>query len=93
LKRADIAFLALCGALLSPGAALADADAAQTCAAALPAESKVIYEATAPEFASAEDPRALIKTKVVALVTAGKVAISTAKESAYAAAECLKKLR
>ena len=64
--------------------------AADACAAALPPEAKVIYDAVAPEFASSSDPRALLKAKVADLVKAGAVQRDSARSSAIAAGDCLR---
>jgi len=78
---------------LAPTLALADQKAADACSGALVPDAKLIYEAAAPDFASAPDPKAEVKAKVQELVTQGKVGRFTAKSNAMAAGDCLKKLR
>ncbi len=65
---------------------------AEACAAALPPEAKAIYDAAAPEFASAADPRALVRAKVLDLVKSGKVQQASARASAMSARDCLVQL-
>jgi len=67
-------------------------DAADACAAGLPAEAKAIYDAAAPEFAASADPRALVKARVVDLVKAGAVQRDSARSSGMAAGGCLAQL-
>ena len=73
-------------ASFSPSAAQA---ASPACAAALPAEAKLIYDAVAaaPATGSLRD-RVTAETK--ALVAAGQVKRMSARSSATAAGECLK---
>lgn len=88
IKRAAL-FAACCPqARFSPIRAALD-----SCAAGLPAEAKAIYDAAAPEFAGAADPRALVKAKVTDLVKAGAVWRSSARSSTLAAGGRLKQLR
>ena len=86
MSRAFAFIGAVVPALVIPGATFADTSAASACAADLPAEPKAIYDAAAPEFAAAADPRALVKAKVAVLVKAGTVQRSSARSSARAAA-------
>jgi hypothetical protein len=91
LRASAVAFVL--AALLAPGPAFADSRAALACAARLNAEAKTIYDAAAGEFATAPDPRAMLKATVMSLVQANKVQVETARTSATAAGECLKELR
>ncbi len=75
---------ALLAALFS-GQAFADAGAASACAGGLSPAAKAIYDAAAPEFAGSADPRALVKSKTVALVQAGTIKRSEARADASAA--------
>jgi hypothetical protein len=84
---------AILAALLAPCSALADAGAAGSCAAGLPAEAKAIYDAAAPDFVASADPRALVKAKTMDLVKTGAVQRGSARSSAMTAGNCLKKLR
>lgn len=73
--------------------ALADQAAADKCAANLGADAKAIYAATAPGFAGAADPRALITDRTKALVQAGTVPMGNARGAAESAVTCLTQLR
>jgi multidrug efflux system membrane fusion protein len=66
--------------------------AADGCASGLPPEAKAIYDAAAREFASSQDPRALVRAKVADLVKSGKVQQESARESAMTAGDCLRRL-
>ncbi len=83
--------LALAGLLTAP--ALADQAAADACAAGLSPDARAVYTAAAPGFASASDPRALLKDKTRGLVKAGTVSMGNARAAAQAAATCLMKLK
>ncbi len=92
--RRALAFIgAAASAVVAPGVAFADVSAARACAATLPLEAKAIYDAAAPEFPTAADPRSLVRIKAMDLVRAGTVQRGSARSSAMAAGECLKKLR
>lgn len=78
---------------LVAGPALADKAAADKCAAGLAPDAKAIYASAAPEFASAPDARALVKSKTQALVKAGTVSMGNARTAATAAGGCLKLLK
>ena len=68
------------------------AEAAKACAAKLSLEAKAIYDAAAPGFAAAEDPRGFVRGKVQDLVKAGSVQKDGARASAMAARDCLVEL-
>ena len=89
----SLAFAVAAFALVAPAGAFADVAAATSCAAVLPAEAKAIYDAAAPEFPAAADRRALVKATTVALVKTGAVQLGSARSSAAAAGDCLRKLR
>lgn len=77
--------------LLVPASALADQNAADTCAASLPKDGKTIYESVGPSYKPGTDLRALMKAQVPGLVMAGKVDKSSARANAVAAGKCLMK--
>ncbi len=85
--------LAILVLILAPCCARADAAAATSCADGLSSDAKTIYAAAAPGVQTADDPRAFIKSKVVALVEAGKIGRFSPRSNAQAASECLKMLR
>ncbi len=78
---------------VTPSLAHADQKAADACAGSLSGDAKVIYQAAAPDFPAAPDPRAEVKAKVEALVLQGKIDRGSARGNAMAAGACLKKLR
>ena len=63
--------------------------AGDACAAKLPAESRLIYDATVRNLGSAATIRDVVTEQTRALVMQGKVQMSTAKTSAEATAPCL----
>jgi hypothetical protein len=76
-----------------PTLAHADQKAADACSGALSPEAKMIYDAAAPDFPSAPDPKAEVKAKVQDLVAQSKIGRVNARTNAMAAGDCLKKLR
>jgi hypothetical protein len=89
--------ISLCVALgltvLQPIAAFADLKAAETCAVTLSPDQRLIYEAVKPDVKLDADLFKLVRTKVIALVTAGRVPRSSAPDDAQIAAKCLKLLQ
>jgi hypothetical protein len=85
--------LAILVLILAPCCARAESAAATKCADGLSTDAKAIYAAAAPGVQTADDPRAFIKSKVVALVEAGKIGRFSARRNAQAAGDCLKMLR
>lgn len=77
--------------LIVPASALADQNAANSCAAALSKDGKTIYAAVGPSYKPGTDLRALMEAQIPGLVRAGKVERSSARSNAVAAAECLTK--
>ena len=63
--------------------------AGDACAAKLPAESRLIYDATVRNLGSAASIRDVVTEQTRALVMQGNVQMSTAKTSAEATAPCL----
>ena len=86
--------LAACAAvaMLTSTPVLADQAAAGTCAAALPAEAKLVYDAALPGVVAGGELRATIKAAAVALVKSSQLSRSSAKGAAEAAAGCLKQV-
>lgn len=83
-SRHDPALQARTLQLAAGGKAAGDA-----CAAKLPAESRLIYDATVRNLGSAASIRDVVTEQTRALVMQGKVQMSTAKTSAEATAPCL----
>lgn len=79
--------------VLQPIAASADMEAAETCAVTLSADQRLIYEAVKPDVKLDTYLFKLVRTKVIALVTAGRVPRSSAPDDAQIAAKCLKQLQ
>jgi hypothetical protein len=79
--------------VLAPTLAHADKQAADACAGSLSPGAKMIFDASAPEFPSAPDPKGLVKSKTKELVLGGKIQRGDARANAISAGECLKKLR
>ncbi|MGQ9367925.1 hypothetical protein [Azospirillum sp. ST 5-10] len=72
-----------------PAPALADAAAADNCAAALPADAKMIYDATRPSIAPGVKIADEIRAATRPLVMGGKLSRSDARPAAEAAGKCL----
>jgi hypothetical protein len=87
-----LTILALALALATCGAR-ADTATATSCADGLSVDARTIFDTVAPGVKQADDPRAFIKTKVVALVEAGRIGRFSARSNAQAAGDCLKMLR
>jgi hypothetical protein len=85
--------LAILVLISAPCCARADTTAATSCADGLSADAKAIYAAATPGIKTADDPRAFVKSKVVALVESGAIGRFSAKSNAQAAGDCLKMLR
>jgi hypothetical protein len=67
---------------------LANAEA-DACAKGLPAESKLIYDATVQNMGGGGKIRDIVAAQTRSLVMSGKVARSTARSSAETAGKCL----
>jgi hypothetical protein len=78
---------------LQPVSALADRQAAQTCAAALSVNQQLIYQEIEPDFRPDADLIKQVRPKVIALVKSGKLPRASAPDDAQAAAKCLKLIR
>ncbi len=76
-----------------PAAASANPASAAACAATLPGEASVIYQATAPDIRPDSNIRDILVKKVRAMVISGQVPRATARSSAVAAGECLRLLK
>jgi hypothetical protein len=79
--------------LLAPTPSLADAAGAAACAQALSPGARLIYDASAPQFASSSDPRDLVAGETRNLVMAGKLPRAGVRDAAEAAGRCLRMLR
>ncbi|MEJ8571046.1 hypothetical protein [Microbaculum marinum] len=79
--------------LLTATAAYAGQQEADSCAAGLSAESKTIYDATAPQVSASTDLRSVLTDTTKSLAMSGKVSRASAKSSAEAAAKCLEMLK
>jgi hypothetical protein len=88
VRRAALAIL-----VVLPTAALADRREADACAASLPVEAKLIYDAALPSITPSAVIRDILPDKVRPLVMAGKVSRNTGRASAEAAGQCLKYLK
>jgi hypothetical protein len=88
MKR-SLALVAAGLVVASSTAALADAGAAGVCAASLTADQKLIYHAVLPDLTREANLPALVRTKVTALVTAGRLPMSSAPDDARIAGRCL----
>ncbi|MBU6320579.1 MAG: hypothetical protein KGS00_13105 [Alphaproteobacteria bacterium] len=82
----------VCLSIVSGGEALAGPAEARACADALSAESRMIYDAAAPEVKPGEKPAGVIRAKTRGLVMSGKLARDGAQAKAEAAGACLLKL-
>jgi hypothetical protein len=91
----------LCGIHVALGAVLvimaatpAGANArAETCAAALSPHQSLIYRTVRPDAAASADLTALIRSRVIALVQAGRLPHASAPDDAQMAARCLRLLQ
>jgi hypothetical protein len=68
----------------------ADTAAANSCAANLPKDAKTIFDTTLPKVTPGADLRDLLTSSTRSLAISGAVARSTARDSANAAAQCLR---
>jgi hypothetical protein len=75
-----------------PAAASAN-PASAACAATLPGEASMIYQATVPDIRLDSNIRDIVVKKVRAMVISGQVSRATARSSAIAAGECLRLLK
>lgn len=66
--------------------------AADACAKGLPAEPKLIYDATVQNIGSGGTIRDVVVAQTRSLVMSGKVSRSTARDSAETAGKCLELL-
>jgi hypothetical protein len=75
---------------VSAGPAWADAAAAQKCAATLPKDGQAIFQATLPQVRPGTDLRQVVTVSTRALVESGRIDRGGARQSAVAAAQCLR---
>jgi hypothetical protein len=90
--RAAIVFGLVVAAMWVPGARGAAADA-DSCAGALTADSRAIYDAARGDVAGGTNIRTAVTERTRALVESGGVKRASARASAVAAGECLKLLK
>jgi hypothetical protein len=90
MKRSSLSVSAALCALALPASSLADTRSAAACAASLTADQTLIYRAVLPDLTRDTDLPALVRAKVMALVTAGRLQMSSAPDDAQAAARCLR---
>jgi hypothetical protein len=83
----------LAASVVTASAAFADQPAGTACAGGLDAESKVIYDAVAPQVTPSTNLRDVVTSTTRSLVIKGEVQRSSAKTSAEAAGTCLEKLK
>jgi hypothetical protein len=69
--------------------ALADARSAAVCAKSLTVDQKLIYQSVLPDLTREADLTALVRAKVIALVGAGRLPMSSAPDDAKIAGRCL----
>jgi len=81
---------AILAILFASTAAMAGQGAATSCAASLGQDPRAIYDASVAEVAPTTDLKALLTAKTRGLVEAGTIARGSARDSARAAATCLK---
>jgi hypothetical protein len=62
---------------------------ADACSKGLPAESKLIYDATVQNLGSAPTIREVVEKQTKSLVMSGKVGMGSARSSAMTAAKCI----
>lgn len=83
----------LSATLLIGGVALADQKKGDACAASLPKNARMIYDASSKDAAAAPDLRGLVESKTRSLVMSGNLARGEARDAAEAAGKCLLALR
>ncbi len=89
VKRSSLfGAVAICSVTL-PVTAFADTLSARTCAASLTTDQRLIYQSVLPELTQETDLPSLIRSKVMALVTAGRLQTASAPDDAKIAGRCL----
>ncbi|HTZ35659.1 MAG TPA: hypothetical protein VMB84_06500 [Stellaceae bacterium] len=84
---------ALLALLVATTAARADSLAASQCAAALPPNSKLLYDKSLPAVLGGTSIRDALTASARALVLGGSMSRNDARPAAQTAAPCLEKLR
>jgi hypothetical protein len=77
-------------AILAASEARADTSAANACATRLPKDAKAIFDATLSQVAPGSDLRSLVTANTRSLAISGDIDRGSARQSATAAAKCLK---
>lgn len=89
MKRSSLSIPAAFWIAAVPAPVFADMQSAITCAASLTADQKQIYQSVLPYLTPETDLPSLVRTKVMALVNAGRLSMSTAPDDATKAGRCL----
>ena len=89
MKRSSLSIPAAFWIAAFPAPAFADMQSAITCAASLKADQKLIYQSVLPYLTPETGLPSLVRTKVMALVNAGRLSMSTAPDDARKARRCL----
>ena len=76
--------------LSATGIAYADSNAANACAAKLPRDAKLIYDATLPQLTPGANLRDLVANNTRRLARAGTIDRNSARNSAMSAGSCLR---
>ena len=79
--------------VLLPVSALAGQSEANTCAAALNAPAKQIYDASAPHVTPTSDLQNIVRAQARDLVLSGQMTRQVAQANAMSAGKCLQKLQ
>jgi azurin len=83
-------FTAIALLAITAAPAFAGTAEAESCAAGLDANGKLIFSTALPQVSPSADLRAVVTTATKSLVTSGQVPRSAAKPAAMAAGQCLK---
>ncbi len=85
-----LAFAFLAPFILCADGAHADSATANACAAQLPKDARTIFDTTLPELTPNANLRSLVVANTRKLALAGTISRDTARQSAIAAAKCLR---
>jgi hypothetical protein len=89
MKRSSLSIPAAFWIAAVPAPGFADMQSAATCAASLTADQNLIYQSVLPYLTPETDLPSLVRTEVMALVSAGRLSMSTAPDDARKAGRCL----
>ena len=93
MKRSLSFLLVTLFAISLSGVAVADTRSASACSAALTIDQKLIYQTVLADLIRDANLSDLIRAKVTALVTAGRLPMSSAPDDAKVASRCLRMVR